>query len=455
MEFMELNDLIERLDCVKEQIDKLFSGETKQQLKTAGLIREFDNLRISKVEFIQKQILYIKSLLNKFDTKMLEGTVRGDNLLLEETKKAYSPQITEITEDEDEVIIPVEEIITDCEESTYTRGFTTIKNELDRLNVELVSLKDALLEFLPQKGTSVEEILDNACVDIEKGARQEIAHQYDEMAKVYYRLRSELAIEEVSSLSDLQYKFSNKNTEIEESCEKKLKRSLNDIYNQYYTNVKDVFVQALTQMHLGGDQVEKEINLISCKADDEEIPRIEKLKCDMVSKMSTKTSIKAFIKAAIVDPTKFALIFFGSFIAYKIKSHNAATEEKIWIIKKVTTIPEVLEHVAILMVLIACIQVLISVPKEMKAATEKLKRKEVGKLKLNPKYEDKLLKSFKSVKKNLRESLESIIGLRLEDYKYDSDILRPMIKNLQESIEDAIAPVDNVLKHVNIILEKQ
>ena len=87
MEFMELNDLIERLDCVKEQIDKLFSGETKQQLKTAGLIREFDNLRISKVEFIQKQILYIKSLLNKFDTKMLEGTVRGNNLLLEETKK--------------------------------------------------------------------------------------------------------------------------------------------------------------------------------------------------------------------------------------------------------------------------------------------------------------------------------------------------------------------------------
>lgn len=451
---MELNDLIQRLDLVKEQIDTLFSDETKQQLKTEGLIREFKNLRISKVDFIQKDILYIKSLLNRFDTKLLEGAVRGEYLLLGETEKDNSPQITEITEDDDEVFIPVEEVITDCEENTYTREFTTIKNEFDRLNVELSSLKDALVEFLPQKGTSVEEILDNACADIEKNARQEIAHQFDEMAKVYYRLRSELAIEEVSSLSDLQYKFSNKNTEIEESCEKKLKRSLNDIYKDYYKNVKDVFVQALTQMHLEGDQVEQEINLISCKADDEEIPRIEKLKCDMVSKMSTKTSIKAFIKAA--DPTKFALIFFGSFIALKIKTYNAKADETLfWVFKKGIPIPEIVEHVAILMVLIACIQVLISVPKQMKALTEELKRDEVRKLNLNSKYEDELLKSFKSVKKNLRESLENIIGLRLEDYKYDSEILRPMIKNLQESIEDAIAPVENVLKHVNIILEKQ
>lgn len=454
---MLVEDLIHRLDVVEENIKTLFSDDIKQQLKTSGLVREFENLRISKVEFIQKQILYIKSLLNGRDIKLLEGSIKKESpLLLAQTRNIKSFQITEITENGTEVEIPIEEIVVDCEENTITKGFTTIKNEFDRLNIELEELKDALLDFLPQKGTSVEEILDNVCADIEKDARQEIAHQYDEMAKVYYRLRSELAIEEVSSLSDLQYKFSNKNTEIEESCEKKLKRSLIDIYNQYYTNVKNVFVQALTQMHLGGDQIEKEINFISCKADSGEIPHIKKIDCDKVSKMSSKTSIIAFFKAAIVDPTKFALIFFGGFIAFKIKNHNAIAAESKWYdLKTVIPIPEILEHVAILMVIIACIQVLMSVPKELKVATEKLKRNIVGKLKLNPKFEAKLLESFKSVKENLRESLESIIGLRLEDYKCDSEILRPMISNLQESIEDVVAPVDNVLKHVNIILEKQ
>ena len=439
---MDLHDLIKRLDVVEGNIKTLFSDDVKNQLKTSGLVREFENLRISKVEFIQKQILYIKSLLNGRDIKLLEGSIKKENpLLLTETQNVKSFQITEITENGTEVEIPIEEIVVDIEESTIKKGFTTIKNEFDRLNVELASLKDALLEFLPQKGTSVEEILDNACADIEKDARQEIAHQYDEMAKVYYRLRSELAIEEVASLSDLQFKFSNKNTEIEESCEKKLKRSLIDIYNQYYTNVKNVFVQVLTQMHLGGDQIEKEINLVSYKDYYEEIPQIKKFDCDKVAKMASKASINAFFKAAIVDPTKLALIFLGVFIANK-----AFTEWKI---------PDIVGHASILIVIISCIQVLMSVPKEMKTATEKLKRDIIGKSKLNAKYEAKLLKSFESVKKNFKESLEKIIGLKLEEYKCDSEILRPMISNLQESIEDAVAPVDNVLKHVNIILEKQ
>ena len=454
---MDLHDLIKRLDVVEENIKNLFSDDTKQQLKTSGLVREFENLRISKVEFIQKQILYIKSLLNGRDVKLLEGSIKRENpLLLAGTRNIKSFQITEIAENGTEVEIPIEEIVVDCEENTITKGFTTIKNEFDRLNIELEELKDALLNFLPKKGTSVEEILDNACADIEKDARQEIAHQYDEMAKVYYRLRSELAIEEVKSLSDLQFKFSSKNMEIEESCEKKLKRSLIDIYKQYCANVKNVFVQALSQMHLGGDQVEKEIDSISYNGDYEEIPQITKNNCDKVGKMISKTWINAFLNAVIVDPTKLALIFFGGFIAFKIKTHNATAAESKWYeLKTVIPIPEILEHVAILMVIIACIQVLISVPKEITAVVEKLKRKMVGELKLNPKYEAKLLKSFKGVKKSLEESLENIIGLRLEEYKSDSEILRPMISDLQESIEDAVAPVDNVLKHVNIILEKQ